>query len=95
MRELGYDTSFLYGGYGYFDNMNAFYTGNGFEVLDRNAISQVASRISGASPTRTYSISRSSIARSFTPAQAVLLDRDDDLEPQAVTFRRPRESRHP
>jgi phosphoglycerol transferase MdoB-like AlkP superfamily enzyme len=41
MRDLGYDTSFLYGGYGYFDNMNAFYAGNGFEVLDRAAIDHV------------------------------------------------------
>jgi phosphoglycerol transferase MdoB-like AlkP superfamily enzyme len=41
MRDLGYDTSFLYGGYGYFDNMNAFYSGNGFEVFDRNAIDKV------------------------------------------------------
>jgi len=41
MRDLGYDTSFLYGGYGYFDNMNAFYAGNGFEVLDRDAIDEV------------------------------------------------------
>jgi phosphoglycerol transferase MdoB-like AlkP superfamily enzyme len=41
MRDLGYDTSFLYGGYGYFDNMNAFYAGNGFEVLDRDAIGNV------------------------------------------------------
>ena len=41
MRDLGYDTSFLYGGYGYFDNMNAFYAGNGFEVLDRTAIGKV------------------------------------------------------
>jgi len=38
MRSLGYHTSFLYGGYGYFDNMNAFYDANGFEVLDRKAI---------------------------------------------------------
>ena len=41
MRDVGYDTSFLYGGYGYFDNMNAFYSGNGFEVLDRDAIDHV------------------------------------------------------
>jgi len=41
MRDLGYDTSFLYGGYGYFDDMNAFYEGNGFEVLDRKAIDHV------------------------------------------------------
>jgi len=41
MRDLGYRTSFLYGGYGYFDNMNAFYSGNGFQVLDRNDIASV------------------------------------------------------
>jgi phosphoglycerol transferase MdoB-like AlkP superfamily enzyme len=38
MQDLGYHTSFLYGGYGYFDNMNAFYGGNDFEVLDRRDI---------------------------------------------------------
>ncbi len=38
MAKLGYRSSFLYGGYGYFDNMNAFYQGNGYEVLDRNQI---------------------------------------------------------
>jgi len=36
LRRLGYSTSFLYGGYGYFDNMNAFYAANGYTVLDRN-----------------------------------------------------------
>jgi phosphoglycerol transferase MdoB-like AlkP superfamily enzyme len=41
MRGQGYHTSFLYGGYGYFDNMNAFYGSNGFEVLDRAAIDKV------------------------------------------------------
>jgi phosphoglycerol transferase MdoB-like AlkP superfamily enzyme len=41
MRDLGYQTSFLYGGYGYFDNMNAFYAGNGFTVLDRADIDHV------------------------------------------------------
>lgn len=38
MRELGYSTSFFYGGYGSFDGMNAFFSGNGFDVADRNAI---------------------------------------------------------
>ena len=41
MRDLGYETSFLYGGYGYFDNMNGFYAGNGFTVLDRGDIEHV------------------------------------------------------
>ncbi len=41
MQQLGYHTSFLYGGYGYFDNMNHFYGANGFEVLDRRDIDHV------------------------------------------------------
>ncbi|MCC7463876.1 MAG: LTA synthase family protein [Gammaproteobacteria bacterium] len=35
LTGLGYSASFLYGGYGYFDNMNAFYAANGYTVLDR------------------------------------------------------------
>lgn len=35
MRENGYHTSFLYGGFSQFDNMKAFYAGNGYEVSDR------------------------------------------------------------
>ena len=35
MRENGYQTSFLYGGYGQFDNMNPFFRGNGFAISDR------------------------------------------------------------
>jgi len=38
-REKGYDTRFFYGGYGYFDNMNAFFGGNGFDVTDRGDLS--------------------------------------------------------
>jgi phosphoglycerol transferase MdoB-like AlkP superfamily enzyme len=34
----GYDTQFLYGGFGYFDNMNAFFSGNGYRVIDRAAV---------------------------------------------------------
>ena len=36
LARQGYHSSFLYGGYGYFDNMNAFYQNNGYEVRDRN-----------------------------------------------------------
>ncbi|HOW77054.1 MAG TPA: LTA synthase family protein [Candidatus Competibacteraceae bacterium] len=34
----GYASAFLYGGYGYFDNMNAFFGGNGYTVIDRLAV---------------------------------------------------------
>jgi phosphoglycerol transferase MdoB-like AlkP superfamily enzyme len=33
--EHGYKTQFIYGGYGYFDNMKEWFEGNGFEVVDR------------------------------------------------------------
>jgi phosphoglycerol transferase MdoB-like AlkP superfamily enzyme len=38
LRRQGYHTSFLYGGYGYFDDMNAFFSNNGYEVRDRNEL---------------------------------------------------------
>ncbi|HYB13700.1 MAG TPA: sulfatase-like hydrolase/transferase, partial [Myxococcota bacterium] len=35
-HERGYATTFFYGGYGFFDNMNAFFSANGFDVVDRS-----------------------------------------------------------
>jgi phosphoglycerol transferase MdoB-like AlkP superfamily enzyme len=37
-RAKGYDTAFIYGGYGYFDNMNYFFGNNGYRVVDRNSV---------------------------------------------------------
>ena len=34
--KKGYDTKWIYGGYGYFDNMNYFLGNNGFQIIDRN-----------------------------------------------------------
>ncbi len=33
-RERGYRNTFLYGGNGFFDNMNAFFAANGYEIQD-------------------------------------------------------------
>jgi phosphoglycerol transferase MdoB-like AlkP superfamily enzyme len=35
MASKGYDTKFIYGGRGYFDNMNYFFSHNGFAVVDQ------------------------------------------------------------
>jgi len=35
-KSKGYDVKFLYGGYSYFDNMEDFYKGNGYDIIDRN-----------------------------------------------------------
>lgn len=37
-RSKGYNTAFIYGGFGYFDNMNAFFGGNGYRVIDRTKV---------------------------------------------------------
>lgn len=34
----GFAVSFVYGGYGYFDNMNAYFSGNDYSVVDRTDI---------------------------------------------------------
>lgn len=34
-REKGYDLSFIYGGVGFFDNMNAFFANNGYTITDK------------------------------------------------------------
>ena len=37
-KQRGYDLKFIYGGYGYFDNMNYFFENNGYKVVDRSLI---------------------------------------------------------
>ncbi|MCK5836454.1 MAG: LTA synthase family protein [Desulfobacula sp.] len=38
-KEKGYDTAFLYGGRGYFENMNTFFSGNGYRIVDQTDLS--------------------------------------------------------
>ena len=40
LKNRGYEAKFLYGGDGYFDNMNYFYENNGFEIVDRPKFSK-------------------------------------------------------
>jgi phosphoglycerol transferase MdoB-like AlkP superfamily enzyme len=35
LARAGFESQFIYGGYGYFDNMNAYFAGNGYRVVDR------------------------------------------------------------
>ncbi len=34
-KQRDYDTKFIYGGFGYFDNMNSYFAGNGATIVDR------------------------------------------------------------
>jgi phosphoglycerol transferase MdoB-like AlkP superfamily enzyme len=44
-KSRGYDCSFFYGGDGYFDNMNAYFGGNGFTIYDRGRGSLLSDKI--------------------------------------------------
>lgn len=39
-QAKGYDSAFLYGGRGYFDNMNAFFGGNGYRIVDQSSVAE-------------------------------------------------------
>jgi phosphoglycerol transferase MdoB-like AlkP superfamily enzyme len=40
LKAAGYDSVFLYGGRGYFDNMNAFFGGNGYRIVDQSSVNE-------------------------------------------------------
>lgn len=40
LKAVGYDAVFLYGGRGYFDNMNAFFGGNGYRIVDQSCVQE-------------------------------------------------------
>lgn len=39
-NERGYELKFIYGGYGYFDNMNYYFAHNGFQIVDHSDMSK-------------------------------------------------------
>ena len=39
-QALGYDSAFVYGGRGYFDNMTVFFSGNGYRVVDQSSVAE-------------------------------------------------------
>jgi phosphoglycerol transferase MdoB-like AlkP superfamily enzyme len=40
LTAKGYDAVFVYGGRGYFDNMNAFFSGNGYRIVDQSSVDE-------------------------------------------------------
>ena len=40
LKAVGYDPVFVYGGRGYFDNMNAFFSGNGYRIFDQSSVDE-------------------------------------------------------
>ncbi|HWV54062.1 LTA synthase family protein [Pseudorhodoplanes sp.] len=48
MRDHGYSTTYLYGGDGDFDNMNVFFSSNGYRIVDRRNFAPSEVRFSNA-----------------------------------------------
>lgn len=40
LKAKEYDSVFVYGGRGYFDNMNAFFGGNGYRIVDQSSVAE-------------------------------------------------------
>ncbi len=38
LRSHGYDLNFIYGGFSYFDNLESYFGGNGYRVIDRSSL---------------------------------------------------------
>lgn len=40
LSTVGYDSVFVYGGRGYYDNINPFFSGNGYRVVDQSSVTE-------------------------------------------------------
>jgi len=77
LREKNYDLKFIYGGDGYFDNMNSFFGGQGFDIVDRNRGNPLFDNIN----TKRYTIPDQEV--SFENAWGIC---DEDLYNQAIKY---------
>ena len=96
-QHQGYATSFVYGGYGYFDNMNAYFAGNDYHVVDRVDFpksSVVFENVWGVADESLFANVLDVIDANARARQAVVHARHDDVEPPAVHLSR-RPDRHP
>lgn len=75
LKQKNYQLNFIYGGDGYFDNMNSFFGGQGFDILDRDRGNPLSDNIS----TQRISIPENEIT--FENAWGIC---DEDLYAQAI-----------
>lgn len=77
LRQKNYHPYFIYGGDGYFDNMNNFFGGQGFDIVDRNRGNPLSDKIE----TERYNIPDDEV--SFENAWGVC---DEDLYEQVIKY---------
>ena len=78
LRANGYTTSFIYGGDSYFDNMRTYFSGNGFEIIDKSSYPKediTFANIWGACDEDSYRVALKEFdkkAESGTPFHAII-----------------------
>lgn len=77
LKSKNYDLSFIYGGDGYFDNMNTFFGGQGFNIIDRNRGNPLSDNIK----TKRFEIKDSDVT--FENAWGIC---DEDSYSQSLKF---------
>lgn len=77
LREKNYHPYFIYGGDGYFDNMNNFFGGQGFDIVDRDRGNPLSDKIE----THRYNIADDEV--SFENAWGIC---DEDIYKQAIRY---------
>lgn len=77
LKQKNYHPYFIYGGDGYFDNMNTFFGGQGFNIVDRDRGNPLSDNID----THRYTISDNEV--SFENAWGIC---DEDLYKQAIKY---------
>lgn len=77
LKQKNYHPYFIYGGDGYFDNMNNFFGGQGFDIVDRDRGNPLSDHID----THRYNIPTNEV--SFENAWGIC---DEDLYKQAIKY---------
>ena len=77
LKEKNYHPYFIYGGDGYFDNMNNFFGGQGFDIVDRNRGNPLSDNIK----TKRYSIQDNEVT--FENAWGIC---DEDIYKQSLKY---------
>lgn len=77
LKQKNYQPYFIYGGDGYFDNMNNFFGGQGFDIVDRNRGNPLSDKIE----TNRYNIADNEV--SFENAWGIC---DEDIYRQAIKY---------
>ncbi|HRB31486.1 MAG TPA: LTA synthase family protein, partial [Ferruginibacter sp.] len=77
LKQKNYQLYFIYGGDGYFDNMNNFFSGQGFTIVDRNRNNPLTEKL----PTHRYNIPNNEV--SFENAWGIS---DEDAYNQSLKY---------